>query len=138
MCKIKTRIYPYILVILSEVILIGCSITIIALYKSRDLEELIWMGSKKFTIEKLMKINNNESFPILNIYRDGTTENYSENYASLLAHSGKECEKNYKKCGILDSLGNILCIPENKTCPLNELKVDLASKNDSYISMGYK
>ena len=93
MCKIETRIYPHILVILSEVILIGCSITMIALYKSGDWEELIWMGSKTFTIEKLMKINNNESFPILNIYRDGTTENYFGNYASLLAHSGKECVK---------------------------------------------
>ena len=83
----------------------------LALYKPRDWYKLIWMGTKALTIEKLIKINNNQSYPILKINQNGTTVNYSENYESLLKHSGKECELNYKKCGILDSLGNIMCIP---------------------------
>ena len=30
----------------------------------------------------------------------------------------KECPKNYIKCGIIDTLENILCIPNNETCPI--------------------
>ena len=111
MCKIAPRKYVHMLLILSELIIIVCSIIMLALYKPRDWYKLIWMGTKALTIEKLIKINNNQSYPILKINQNGTTVNYSENYESLLKHSGKECELNYKKCGILDSLGNIMCIP---------------------------
>ena len=93
---------------------------------------------KTLTIKQLMIINNNESYPIRNIYIDGSTTHYWENYTSLLAHSGEKCEEHYKKCGILDSLGNIMCIPENDTCPINELKVDLVSNNNLYESKGYQ
>jgi hypothetical protein len=33
------------------------------------------------------------------------------------------CKDNYKKCGILDTNNNILCIPINEECPLNDLKI---------------
>jgi hypothetical protein len=33
------------------------------------------------------------------------------------------CKNNYKKCGILDTNNNILCIPINEECPLNDLKI---------------
>ena len=141
MCKIAPRKYVHMLLILSELILIACSITMIVLYKSREWNEIIWMGSKTFTVDELMKINNEESYPILHIYKDGSIENYSENYASLLAHSahsGEECETNYKKCGILDSLGNIMCIPQNETCPINDIKIGLISNNSLYDSKVYK
>ena len=96
------------------------------------------MGSKAYTVENLMKINNNQLYPILKINQDGSTVNYSQNYASLLAHSGKECEKNYKKCGILDSLGNIMCIPENETSSINDIKIDLASSASNNDLKGYE
>ena len=138
MCKIAPRKYVHMLLILSELIIIVCSIIMLALYKPRDWYKLIWMGTKALTIEKLIKINNNQSYPILKINQNGTTVNYSENYASLLKHSGKECEINYKKCGILDSLGNIMFIPENEICPINDIKIDLASNNSLYELKGYE
>ena len=141
MGKIAPRKYVHMLLILSELILIACSITMIVLYKSREWNEIIWMGSKTFTVDELMKINNEELYPILHIYKDGSIENYSENYASLLAHSahsGEECETNYKKCGILDSLGNIMCIPQNETCPINDIQIGLISNNSLYDSKVYK
>ena len=138
MCKIAPRKYVHMLLILSELIIIVCSIIMLALYKPRDWYKLIWMGTKALTIEKLIKINNNQSYPILKINQNGTTVNYSENYASLLKHSGKECEINYKKCGILDSLGNIMCIPENEICPINDIKIDLASNKSLYELKGYE
>ena len=126
------------LLIISEVIIIACCIIMLVLYKKKVWLKLIWMGSKAYTVENLIKINNNQLYPILKINQDGSTVNYSQNYASLLAHSGKECEKDYKKCGILDSLGNILCIPENETCPINDIKIDLASSASNNDLKGYE
>ena len=43
------------------------------------------------------------------------------NYDYLLQHSGSSCEAKYKKCGILDTMGNIMCIPEADECPINDV-----------------
>lgn len=46
----------------------------------------------------------------------------------------EKCEANYKKCGILDTYGNILCIPNNEECPINNIllysKSSSSPKND--------
>ena len=63
---------------------------------------------------------------------------YKKNYEYLLEYSRENCEENYKKCGILDTLGNIMCIPKEEKCPINDIKVDLASNYNDYISQGYK
>lgn len=47
-------------------------------------------------------------------------------YYSLLFNSvkkGKECQTGYKQCGILDSEDNILCLPNDKECPINDLHI---------------
>ena len=36
---------------------------------------------------------------------------------------GENCQHGYKKCGILDSNNNILCLPMNEECPLNDFKI---------------
>ena len=138
MCKIAPRKYVHMLLILSELIIIACCIIMMVFGYSKNWNKKIWMNSKIRTIKELMRINNNESCPIFHINPNGSIEYYQENYASLLVHSGEKCEEHYKKCGILDSLGNIMCIPENETCPINELKVDLVSNNNLYESKGYQ
>ena len=35
----------------------------------------------------------------------------------------QSCQENYKKCGILDTNYNILCLPKDEECPLNDIKV---------------
>lgn len=50
------------------------------------------------------------------------------NYSNILKknlynYDLKVCIKNYKKCGILDSLGNVLCVPIQKECPINDIKI---------------
>ena len=55
-----------------------------------------------------------------------------------MKHSKETCEHNYKKCGILDTLGNVMCVPENDECPINEIIVDSYNKKNEYISRGYK
>ena len=55
-----------------------------------------------------------------------------------MKHSGKDCEVNYKKCGILDSLGNIMCIPNDEECPINDIIIDYKSEKEKYFAQGYK
>ena len=47
---------------------------------------------------------------------------YDSTYESLLTSSvkkGEPCPDNTKQCGILDTLGNIMCIDVNTDCPIN-------------------
>jgi hypothetical protein len=73
-------------------------------YDGAEWDRKIWMGSKLLTLKEMMKDNNNKMYPILEINNDGTKIVYNQSYESLLKHSGKECEENYKSCGILDTL----------------------------------
>ena len=137
----QTWKFVYYLFILSEV-LIFASLIIMSVIFSRFSSvlsyDLVWMGSKILTVNQIMKKNNYEMYPILDINSINERTYYDQNYANLLKNSKEPCENNYKKCGILDTLGNIMCIPENDECPINEVIVDLNSKNNEYISRDYK
>ena len=56
-------------------------------------------------------------------------KNISKSYFDYLNNiddinsANQNCKDNYKKCGILDTNNNILCIPINEECPLNDLKI---------------
>lgn len=39
-----------------------------------------------------------------------------------IVSKNERCSQKYKKCGIIDSLNNYLCIPENEMCPLNKIE----------------
>ena len=99
--------------------------------------ERIWKYSKMKTIKKLLEKNNFETYPILYFDSNNNASLYKYNYQTLLANSSKQCQKAYKKCGILDTMGNIMCIPEEDICPINEVKIDLESKYISYTQQGY-
>ena len=109
-----------------------CCIIIIKKNKKTDWDIYIWMGLKILTFKKEMKINNFELLPIINIGPDGPEIKYDETYESLLSHSGENYENNYKKCGILDTYGNIMCIPKEKGCPINNILVDSCQNNAKY------
>ena len=66
-------------------------------------------------------------------------------YLHYLNHSvlkDEECEKGYKKCGLLDDMGNYLCLPEEEACPINDIKVtdrrspELEGKNYNFSYIG--
>ena len=45
-------------------------------------------------------------------------------YLSLINNSvskGEQCKEGYKQCGILDTVGNILCFPYTLECPINDI-----------------
>ena len=135
----KPRQYVHGLLILSYAIIFCCCLIMIIKYDRKSgWDQKIWMGSKILTVKNEIKKNNYELYPILNFNSDSTYNKYNHNYESLLKNSGKECEENYKKCGILDTYGNIMCIPEGDECPINEMIVDSFSKKDEYLSIGYQ
>ena len=107
--------------------IIGCS-------KNPKKNEKIWICSKILTLKQILLDNMNNIFPVKQIYNISNIikANFSEfNYQYLLEDSTKfECELNYKKCGILDSLGNIMCIPNNEDCPINEIKSYIESNGN--------
>ena len=118
-------------------IIVSCIIFLIINGGTEDGREKIWFCSKALTIRDLIKKNNFETYPILNFDLNGNRNLYKSNYQNLLAYSGKQCKKDYKKCGIIDTMGNIMCIPKEDICPINEVKIDLESNNISYIKQGY-
>ena len=52
----------------------------------------------------------------------------NKNYLELINRNNEQCADSYKKCGILDSNNNILCLPLNVECPINKIIID---KNSS-------
>ena len=120
------RNYVHLLLILSELLIMASMIIIIFKYYYRDWNKEIWIGSKILTMKNIMKDNNNNNlYPLLSY---DTNANYKYSYYYLLQHSGKYCEVNYKKCGILDTYGNIMCIPKEDECPINDIIVDFLQK----------
>ena len=126
------------LLILSYAFIFCCCLIMIIKYDRTGWFHKIWIGSKILTVKNEIKINNFELYPLLNFTSEGLNNEYHQNYESLLKDSSKECKENYKKCGILDTYGNIMCIPKEEECPINDMIVDLSSKINEYFSKGYK
>jgi hypothetical protein len=56
----------------------------------------------------------------------------------IISQNDKSCPMDYKPCGIVDTLKNVLCFPNNLDCPMNEVKVqssDVAIPNDKNYSV---
>ena len=139
---ILPRKIVHLLLILSELILIAVAITMIVHYQILDDSHKLWMASKTLTIENIIRWNNNNTYPFTYLGDTGIYYAYKSkyNYAYLLEHSGSSCEAHYKKCGILDTMKNIMCLPETDECPINDV-LDEAAYNKStnpekYIKSG--
>ena len=135
------RKYVHSLLLISELILLAALIILIVLgakYFLSKKRELVWIGSKIYTIKQILKDNRNNIFPISEIVSFNNTKNLNLNYEYLLRHSnGNACDTNYKKCGILDTYGNIMCLTNEESCPINEIIVDTIEKNNEYLHRGY-
>lgn len=134
------RQYVHTSLLISELIIFAILITIfvygLCIYKKK---EFVWIGSKILTIKEILKDNKNYNYPLKDIISDTSITTIDKNYDYLLTHSTKnDCEQNFKKCGILDTYGNIMCIPESDSCPINKITIDLEEKKNDYINKGYK
>ena len=134
----KPRQYVHILLILSEIMIIISLIFYIIAYEQKDWNHLIWIGSKTLSVNKLISDNNKIIYPIYNINSDGSFQIHKYSYKYLLKNSQSPCKKYFKKCGKLDTLGNLMCIPDNDNCPINNVVIDLTDNYNKYIAKEYK
>ena len=86
-------------------------------------------------------INNAYDYPISKIINNNNNTyiiDYPFNYEYLLHYSTKDkCLEGFKKCGILDTMGNTMCIEEKYPCPINEIIIDDISKNETYYKNNF-
>ena len=132
----KPRQKVHALLLISEILLYFSILVlcIIGYIKNPKKNEIIWFCSKALTLKQIIINNMKGTFPFKDIISENYIYNYNNlNYSYLLMHSTKnECEINYKKCGILDSVKNIMCIPESEICPLNDIKTSLSENSNNY------
>ena len=101
-------------------------------------KEYVFFCSKILTIKNLLALNH-QSAIFYRILPSGEIEGLETNYNNLLKLiKNNECVEGYRQCGILDSIGNKLCIDESFDCPINKIKVDLISKESVYLSNNYE
>ena len=78
-----------------------------------DLDEITCKNIKEIEPKIYKKINSNYICikTSKNTYRDFMKSNQ-------ILSKGSECPKNFKSCGIVDTLENIFCVPKNEKCPI--------------------
>jgi hypothetical protein len=131
----KPRQKVHTILLISEILLYLSllSLSIIGCIKNPKKKEKIWFCSKILTLKQII-IDNMNKYPIQNITLGNNLIYSNRDYSYLLMHSTEnQCEINYKKCGILDSMKNIMCIPESDICPLNEIKTYFSVNSDNYV-----
>ena len=107
--------------------------------KRRSKKEMVYYLSKITTVKNIVKANHQSK--IFNDFNDeGNLEGININYQRLLEliTDDDTCKKGYRKCGVLDTIGNILCIDELFDCPINQINVDLKAERNKYINNGSK
>lgn len=58
---------------------------------------------------------------------------YNKDYT---VDQGENCKEKFKKCGIFNSFGRILCLPIDEDCPLNDFAISTNSDDINYV--GYE
>ena len=98
------------------------SLAIIGLVKMPSKKEKIWFCSKILTINQIIEDNMNNTYPLEKIISENENKTYDLNYLQLLEYSTQNStDENFKECGVLDSVGNIMYIPRQDFCPINEI-----------------
>ena len=65
-------------------------------------------------------------------FYDKDERTYFDYLKQYSVNSGENCKENYKKCGILNSKGKILCLPNDEDCPLNGFGISKDSYDSNY------
>ena len=133
-------ILSIILLVTSYLILTGLMMALAFIRLTNDKQfDYLQFSSKILTIKNLL-ININHNSKIFYIFTatnslEGISTNYN-NLLKLMAENG--CTENYRPFGIINIIGNTLCINEEYDCPINEIIVDLSSKKNIYLALDYE
>ena len=127
------------LIVLSNLLLLGILSAIInEKLPEKQKFKYVYHLSKILTVKtRIIESHNSE---ILDGFSDfGEAYGLSLTYRNFLKLiENKKCIENYKKCGILDTIGNPLCIDELVPCPINKMNVDNIVKKDYYLGNNYQ
>lgn len=67
-----------------------------------------------------------------NFYYLVNNKSFLEYYKDYSVPSGENCKDSYKKCGILNTEGRILCLPNDEDCPLNDFAISDIDDDPNY------
>ena len=89
------------------------------------------------------KVYSNQGISLFNIYntyfyQETLKRNYLDLLKQISSFNKSECEGGYKKCGILDTLKNPLCIEKENNCPINDIVINNQSSLKSYKTLKFK
>ena len=70
-----------------------------------------------------IEITNYKGF-ILNVHTPGYISYHDLLYDGSIIKKTEKCPEGKKSCGYIDTKQNILCLDENKDCPINYIKID--------------
>ena len=87
-----------------------------------------WKGTIKGSKQDINPVKINKIFQN-NFFYEKSNMTYFD-YLKTTVKDSENCEDDYKKCGILDSNRNILCLPKGEECPLNDFKISEIEQND--------
>ena len=80
--------------------------------------------SGRKAVQDIPAVKINKLYQNMFYYKNDTRSYFDYlNNIDEIKSANQSCKKNFKKCGILDTNNNILCIPINEECPLNDLKI---------------
>ena len=109
---------------------------------NKDKYEILWIGSKIITIDEMLN-NNIIKQPIYLVHYNlvnktifsatNLNNTYDTYYFYLSNLENAHCKKNYKKCGILDTYNNSMCIPQNESCPIKQIIIYNITENLNII-----
>jgi hypothetical protein len=128
-----------VLIIITHISLIGIlSVIIGAKFPEKKKFNYVYNLSKILTV-KAMILESHNSEIIDSFSASGEAYGISLTYKNFLKLvKNKECIENYRKCGILDTYGNPLCIDQYLPCPINKMNVDNIAKQGLYIANSYQ
>jgi len=110
----------------------GCSCVNVKNYKYKQANKsIVFRGKckKNHTLNGCTSIN---YYPEINLTKWHSNEFCSKKFINLFGYKDyfknsvgiyEKCKNGYKKCGKLDNMGNYICLPENESCPINDIKV---------------
>ena len=89
------------------------------------------------------KVYSNQGISLFNIYntyfyQETLKRNYLDLLKQISSFNKSECEGGYKKCGILDTLKNPLCIEKENNCPINDIVINNQSSLNGYKTFKFK
>ena len=100
-------------------------------FEFKGKKERIYVKDKE-SIEIVEKKNITKIYGNYFIY-EKDERNYFDYKKDYTVGPGENCPQDFKKCGIFNNNGRILCLPTNEECPLNDFAISQIDNDINYL-----